>query len=119
MEAGRVTGRIARVLPVLVTGMYLLLTPAAPPARELTPASPVLSVVSSPRESLPLPVHDEATCAFCQAAAFAPHTAAPAQTLAVVAGDEQRVHPSQNQHITPAGPARPPRSRAPPILRSV
>jgi hypothetical protein len=118
----KVAGRLARltsgVIPVLLTGMHLLLGPAAEPARDLEPI-PTVSFVSSPRESLPLPIHDEATCAFCQAAAFAPHSSAPATSLAVAAGDEQRVHLTQDTELTHSGSVRPPRSRAPPVFRSV
>jgi hypothetical protein len=119
MEAGRLIGWISKVLPVLLTGMHLLLAPAATPARDFPSASPGLSVASSPRQSLPLPVHDEATCAFCQAAAFAPYANGAAGALAIVAGDEQRIHLSQDSRLTHSWSARQPRSRAPPVIRSV
>jgi hypothetical protein len=37
------------------------------------------SVVSTPRQSIPAPIHDEATCAFCQAATFPPCSSQPAR----------------------------------------
>ncbi len=118
----KVAGRLARltsaVIPVLLAGMHLLLAPAAAPARGLEPV-PSASFVSSPRESLPLPIHDEATCAFCQAAAFAPHSARPADSLAIATGGEQRIHLTYDSHFTHNGSARPPRSRVPPVTRSV
>ena len=112
-------GWVARLLPVLLTGTHFLLSAPAAPACDVPFNHSTLSLVSSPRESLPLPVHDEATCAFCQAASFAPHTSKAVGTLAIDAGDEQRVNFSQHTHLAPSGSARPPRSRAPPVIRSV
>ena len=39
-----------------------------------------VATISAPRESLPQPVHDEATCAFCQAALFPPCAPQPTAT---------------------------------------
>jgi hypothetical protein len=107
-------GWAARLLPVLFAGAHLALGSAAT-APTATPAI----TISAPRESLPVPVHDEATCAFCQAAAFAPHTSRPVVHLVIDCGDEQRVHLSQDDRPTSTASAGPARSRAPPVIRSV
>src|ERR671921_2334494 len=118
MGPRRWVGWMARLLPVLLTGMhFLLITPEAP-ARSVAFDPSIAAVVSSPEESLPLPVHDETTCAFCQAGAFAPHTSRAVGTLAINGGDEQRVQLAQRTHLPRSGSARPPRSRAPPVIRS-
>src|SRR5829696_8436721 len=114
MGPRRWVGRMARLLPVLLTGTHFLLSTPAAPARDIPFNAFTSAVTSSPRESLPLPVHDEATCAFCQAAAFAPHTSRAVATLATDYGDEQRVHLSHHTHLALSESARPPRSRAPP-----
>lgn len=44
--------------------------------RQPAAVQPHASSISAPRQSLPVPVHDEATCAFCQAALFPPCTPA-------------------------------------------
>jgi hypothetical protein len=50
-------------------------------------AAPVAagSVLSTPRQSIPAPIHDEATCAFCQAATFPPCTSQPARVGLITA----------------------------------
>jgi hypothetical protein len=105
----------SRVLPMLVVGLPLLLA-RRPASASSNPASRSLSYISSRRESLPLPVHDEATCAFCQAAAFAPHAGHAGAVLPVVWGSEHHTVLSYDDRLTHYGSARPPRSRAPPIL---
>jgi hypothetical protein len=75
--------------------------------------------ISTPRQSLPTPVHDEATCAFCQAAAFAPHTGGPTAGVPLVTGSETYHAPARDERLTHSTSSRPPRSRAPPSLRDV
>jgi hypothetical protein len=74
---------------------------------------------SAPRQSLPVPVHDEATCAFCQAAAFAPHSASAGDALPLVSTDEQIEIIVGEYRITHFYSSSPPRSRAPPSLQHV
>jgi hypothetical protein len=78
-----------------------------------------VATIGTPRQSLPTPVHDEATCAFCQAAIFPP--CAPHPTDASIAASaivrEKRVAPADRlPHFTSHRPAS---SRAPPALRIV
>jgi hypothetical protein len=75
--------------------------------------------VSAPTQSIPQPVHNEATCAFCQAVAFAPHAADSGDRLPEAAGREYREHISSEDRLTHSQSSSPPRSRGPPVLRSV
>ena len=113
MAARRLVRWMSSVVPVILFGMALL--PARPAT--LNPESPSLSFISGPRETLPLPVHDEATCAFCQAAAFAPHAGHAGAVLPIVWGTEHHTVLSYDDRLTHAGSARPPRSRGPPTLQ--
>jgi hypothetical protein len=108
---------LAGLITVLLASVHVA-SPAAVPLPDVAFKSPT-AVISSPRESLPVPVHDEATCAFCQAAAFAPHASQPVGTLVLDAGDERLVQLAQNDSPAFSASASPARSRAPPILRSV
>ena len=121
MEARRLARLVFLLLSVSLIGVHPLLgAPAAPAARFADPsASQQQSLISAPRQSLPLPVHDEATCAFCQAAAFAPHNPGNAAAPVLALGPERRETLSQNHQVTRAGSARPPRSRGPPALPNV
>jgi hypothetical protein len=112
---------IGRVLPVLLLGIPLWLTAPGVTAPVVSTglsasASPAV-FISSPRESLPLPVHDEATCTFCQAAAFAPHASSSAGTLPVVWGTEQHSSLSYDNRLTHGGATSQPGSRGPPVLQ--
>jgi hypothetical protein len=98
-------------------GMHPLMgAPDAPLARASVTQR---SLISAPRGSLPLPLHDEATCAFCQAAAFAPHNSGNAAAPVLALGPERREILSQDHQVIRAGSARPPRSRGPPAFPSV
>jgi hypothetical protein len=108
--AGLITALLARV--------QLAPSPAAVPLPDVALHASA-AFVSPPQESLPVPVHDEATCAFCQAAAFAPHASQPVGTLVLDAGNEQLLQLSHENSPAHSASARPARSRAPPILRSV
>jgi hypothetical protein len=109
---------MAGLLPALLI-THLVLSPATAPSGPLPSRPTSHNIISSPRESLPLPVHDEATCAFCQAAAFAPHTSRAVSTLTLDVGDEQRIQLSHDNPLISSASARPARSRAPPVTRSV
>jgi hypothetical protein len=123
MGSRRWTGWIARLLPVLFAAAHLAPGSVASAPSGFTATSAfaanTAAFISSPRESLPVPVHDEATCAFCQAAAFAPHSSRAVSALVVDAGNEQRIHLTQENRLTPSASASPTRSRAPPFLRFV
>ena len=119
MSALRSIGSVAGLITALLAGVHLAPSPAAVPLRSVAPNTAPTTFVSTPQESLPAPAHDEATCAFCQAAAFAPHAGQPVGTLTLDAGDErlaQLAHDDSPAFSASASPARP---RAPPILRSV
>jgi hypothetical protein len=82
------------------------------------PAVHSLSSISAPRESLPQPVHDEATCAFCQAAIFPPCAPQPAGLSIRAQGLERIEQPGPDSHLPNFTSHRPASSRAPPALRS-
>ena len=81
--------------------------------------SAAVSTISSPRQSLPTPVHDEATCAFCQAAIFPPCAPQPAAVSVGEQGDVRRERPAPDAVAPHASTDRPPSSRAPPAFRIV
>jgi hypothetical protein len=121
MEAPRLARSLFLLLWAALIGLHPVAgAPAEPAVRVADPsASLQQSLISAPRQSLPLPVHDEATCAFCQAAAFAPHNPAGAAAPVLDLGPERREILSQNHQIIRAGSARQPRSRGPPALPNV
>lgn len=110
--------RLLQLLLIFLLAIVLSGTMASAPSRpaRLVRAD-VQSSISSPRQSLPAPVHDESICAFCQAAAFAPYAASADCGLAELAGAEQQEQISPNERPAYAGSISPTRSRAPPILR--
>jgi hypothetical protein len=113
---------LLRLLLTLAIPATLAGTPRASAAtglqqRELSPGIPAESLISAPRQSIPAPVHDESTCAFCQAAAFAPHAASPACGLPEATGSERLEIVSFDDRLIHSGSVRPPNSRAPPALR--
>jgi hypothetical protein len=111
--------RIGRLLRLLFFALPLVLGGAE--GAEHLPATRTdsSSTIGTPRESLPTPVHDEATCAFCQSAIFPP-CAAQATGISVLS-----IGPVQHERATPQAVAphstshRATSSRAPPPLRSV
>ena len=75
-------------------------------------------IISAPRESLPAPVHDEATCAFCQAAIFPPCAPVPPACGSACAGLEYAAQfPRPTRAAPHATTHRTTSSRAPPTLR--
>ena len=120
MEAPRLARSLFFLLWVALIGLHPLTAAAAEPVALGSGSSTNQhSFVSAPRQSLPVPVHDEATCAFCQAAAFAPHNSGSGAALVLTLGPERRESLSQNHRINRAESSRPPRSRAPPALPNV
>ena len=119
MSALRSIGSVAGLIAALLASVHLAPSPAAVSLHRVASNTAPATFVSTPQESLPVPVHDEATCAFCQAAAFAPHAGQPVSTLTLGAGNErlaQLAHDDSPAFSASTSPARP---RAPPILRSV
>jgi hypothetical protein len=115
MEAPRLARSLFLLLWVALIGLHPLAGPPAETAAPFAgPSGSPQSFISSPRESLPAPVHDEATCAFCQAAAFAPHNPGTASAPILALGPERREHLSQDHRVIRDESSRPPRSRAPP-----
>ncbi len=68
-------------------------------------------------QSLPTPVHDEATCAFCQAAIFPPHVGAAGPGVPDAPEVVQHEVLSFEERIPHSTAGRAPSSRAPPTLR--
>ena len=111
MRPGRLFRLLLLALPLVVGVAAGVEPPAALPPD-------TGSTISSPRESLPPPVHNEATCAFCQAAIFSPCPPQPTsisiESTALVSLERpapQAATPHSTSH-------RPTSSRAPPPLRS-
>jgi hypothetical protein len=117
MEARRLTRSVFLLLWVTLIGMHPLM--GASDAAPTQSSAAQQSLISAPRQSLPLPVHDEATCAFCQAAAFAPHNPGNAAAPVLALGPERRETLSETHQVIRAGSARPPRSRSPPATPNV
>ena len=104
------------LLPLFVAGVGHRPVPAA----SLPVVAPVPAVfISGPRQSIPTPVHDEATCAFCQAAAFAPYASSPACGLPEAFGTESRELVSRDERLPHVASSRPPSTRAPPTFRVI
>lgn len=94
------------------------LTDSDAPARASLVPLGTLASLSAPRQSLPPPVHDEATCAFCQAAIFAPCAPQPVAVslqLGLVRHERVPTDAVQPQFSTHRRTS----SRAPPTLRSI
>jgi hypothetical protein len=110
--------RTGRLLRLLLLALPLVLGGAERAQHLPATRTASISTIGTPRESLPTPVHNEATCAFCQAAIFPPCAPQPTSisiesTLLV---RHERVAPQATQpHSTSH---RPTSSRAPPPLRS-
>ena len=108
-----------RVLRLLLLALPLLVGLAAGADYPEPLPLEAVSTVSPPRESLPVPVHDEATCAFCQAAIFPPCAPQPASVSIESVGLVRR----ERAPVDPVAPSftshRATSSRAPPPLRLV
>jgi hypothetical protein len=121
MVARRLTRLLVPMLSVIMVATGLLRVTVTTDSSISFAAAPSAHPVffSAPRQSLPVPVHDEATCAFCQAAAFAPHSAPAGDELPLVSADEQVEHLVGEYRIPHFHSSSPPRSRAPPSLQLV
>jgi hypothetical protein len=109
--------RLGRVFRLILLALPLALGVAAgaePPAAVPLAAGPT---ISTPRESLPPPVHNEATCAFCQAAIFSPCAPQPT-SISIESTALIRLERPAPQAATPHSTShRPASSRGPPPLR--
>jgi hypothetical protein len=74
-------------------------------------------IISAPRESLPAPLHNEATCAFCQAALFPPCAPVPPEIWVGLQGLTCRAVPAPDARAPHISTHRTTSSRAPPALR--
>ena len=111
--------RPGRPLWLLLLALPVLLGLAAGTDRHPAVAADAVATISAPRESLPTPVHNEATCAFCQAAIFppcAPHPADVSVIASAVVREDRVAAGDRLPHFTSHRPAS---SRAPPSLRIV
>jgi hypothetical protein len=75
--------------------------------------------ISGPTQSLPTPVHNEATCAFCQAATFPPCTPTAVSMPAAILGMVQDEHVVTDTQVPHSTAHRLAESRAPPAFRIV
>ncbi len=111
--------RTGRLLRLLLLALPVLVGLAAGADKHPVVAADVVATIGAPRQSLPTPVHDEATCAFCQAAIFppcAPHPADVSITPSAVAREDRVAAADRIPHFSSHRPAS---SRAPPVLRIV
>ena len=118
MDARRLARSLFLLLWVTLIGMHPLVgATAAPTAHPAGSSANQQSLISAPRQSLPLPVHDEATCAFCQAAIFPPCAPQPADVSVAERGEVRRERPAPDARVPHTTADRPASSRAPPPLR--
>jgi hypothetical protein len=103
---------------VLYAWAASLTAPDALARASLVPAGSLASL-SAPRQSLPPPVHDEATCAFCQAAIFPPCAPQPVAVSLELLGLVRREQAPADAVAPQFTTHRRTSSRAPPSLRSI
>ena len=105
------------LLRLLLLALPVLLGLAAGTDHRPAVAADAVATIGTPRQSLPTPVHDEATCAFCQAAIFppcAPHPADVSIAASALVRENRVAAGDRLPHFTSHRPAS---SRAPPTLR--
>jgi hypothetical protein len=103
--------------PLLLALLFLLGVAGGANQAQFQPAGQI-ATISAPRESLPPPVHDEATCAFCQAALFPPCAPQPTAISLDAQGLELHEQPAPDAQLPHFTSHRPASSRAPPALRT-
>ena len=108
----------ARRLLLLLT-LPLLLGLAAGTGHRPAADAVGISTIGTPRQSLPTPVHNEATCAFCQAAIFPPCAPQPADVSITASALVREVRVAAGDRLPHFTSHRPASSRAPPSLRIV
>ena len=109
--------RPRRLLRLLLLALPVMLGLAA--GTDHRPATDAVGVatIGTRGQSLPTPVHDEATCGFCQAAIFppcAPHPTDAAISAPGLVREDRLAADARLPHFTSHRPAS---SRAPPDLR--
>ena len=111
--------RSRRLFRLLLLVLPVLLGLAAGTDHRPVAEADGVATIGTPRQSLPTPVHNEATCAFCQAAIFppcAPHPADVSITASAVVREDRVAAGERLPHFTSHRQAS---SRAPPSLRIV
>ena len=108
-----------RLLRLLLLALPIVLGLAAGADRIPPADAAAVSTIGTPRERLPTPVHNEATCAFCQAAIFPPLAPQPASVSLGEQGPVRREQPAPEARVPHFTSHRPTSSRSPPALRSV
>ena len=103
--------------PLLAALLFVLGLAGGTDHPPLQPSGQV-ATISAPRETLPPPVHDEATCAFCQAALFPPCAPQPTAISLDAQGLELHEQPAPETYLPHPTSHRPASSRAPPALRT-
>lgn len=111
--------RSVRVARPLLLALFAVLGLAGGTDHPRLQAAGQVATISAPRETLPPPVHDEATCAFCQAALFPPCAPQPTAISLDAQGLEHYEQPAPEAHLPHPTSHRPASSRAPPALRTV
>ena len=118
MPSGRLLRLLLFALPLLLgaaAGVRHTRAPAGWPAAASWPAAG--AAISAPRQSLPVPVHNEATCAFCQAAIFPPCAPQPTDVSLGAVGLVRHERPVLEARVPHGTSHRSASSRAPPQLR--
>jgi hypothetical protein len=103
----------------LLLALPLLLGRAAGADRPPAADPQAVATLGTPRQQLPAPIHDEATCAFCQAAIFPPLAPQPADVSLGEQGPVRQQQPAPEARVPHFASHRQASSRAPPALRSV
>jgi hypothetical protein len=111
--------RSRRLLRLLLLALPVLLGLAAGTGHHPAAGADGVATISIPRQSLPTPVHNEATCAFCQAAIFPPCAPHPADVSITASALVREVRVAAGDRLPHFTSHRPASSRAPPSLRIV
>lgn len=113
--------RVVRLLLLLVLPALALGVAAGGPHHpsEVPAVRAVTATISAPTQSLPRPVHNEATCAFCQAGIFPPCTPTTVSVPMALLGLVRVDHVSVDAQVPHTTAHRLAESRAPPAFRIV
>jgi hypothetical protein len=111
--------RPRRLLRLLLLALPVLLGLAAGTDHRPVAEADGVATIGTPRQSLPTPVHNEATCAFCQAAIFPPCAPHPADVSITASAVVREEHVAAGQRLPHFTSHRQASSRAPPALRIV
>jgi hypothetical protein len=111
--------RPRRLLRLLLLALPVLLGLAAGTDHRPSTEADGVATIGPPRQSLPTPVHNEATCAFCQAAIFPPCAPHPADVSIIASAPVREDRVASGDRLPHFTSHRPASSRAPPSLRIV